>query len=111
YVFSRLEFGDANQIILQQLRGAVFGLALLIICARLDYHRWRTWSVPVFAVALAALVATHIPGIGHEQNGASRWIQIGSLPPITPSEFMKPAIIIYLAAWLSSRPDKVKRFT
>ena len=62
-------------------------------------------------VAVAGLLAVLLPGIGVEQNGARRWMQIGSLPPLQPSEFAKLAVAIYLAAWLASRASGIRHVT
>jgi cell division protein FtsW len=51
---------------------------------------------------LIVLVAVLI--FGKNVNGATRWIEIRGIP-IQPTEFLKPAIILFLASWLS-REDK-----
>jgi len=50
------------------------------------------------ALALLALV----PLIGHEVNGAVRWLVVGGLR-LQPSEFVKPGLIIVVAAALAGR--------
>jgi len=44
-----------------------------------------------------------VPGLGLERNGAQRWISLGPLPPLQPSEFAKLALIIYVSAWLAGK--------
>jgi cell division protein FtsW len=62
------------------------------------------------AAALIGLVAVLVPGIGVERNGATRWIAVGPLPPVQPSEFAKLALIVYVSAWLTSQKLEVKSF-
>ncbi|HEY8490770.1 MAG TPA: FtsW/RodA/SpoVE family cell cycle protein, partial [Dehalococcoidia bacterium] len=40
-----------------------------------------------------------------------RWIQLGPLPPIQPSEAVKLAMIIYIAAWLAAKGEHVRRWS
>jgi cell division protein FtsW len=70
---------------------------------------WQRLSSPIIWISLLLLAAVLIPGIGHEENGATRWIQIGSLPALQPSEFAKLAICIYVAAWLAAKGDEIRR--
>ena len=44
-----------------------------------------------------------------KRTARRRWIQIGSLPALQPSEFAKLAICIYVAAWLAAKGDEIKR--
>jgi cell division protein FtsW len=44
-------------------------------------------------------------------NGAQRWVAVGPLPPLQPSEFAKLAVLIYMAAWLAAKGDAVKDFS
>jgi cell division protein FtsW len=76
-----------------------------------NYHHLSRLSPLLMLIAVAGLVAVLLPSFGHEANGAQRWIQLGSLPPMQPSEFAKLAVIIYLAAWLAAKGDAVRDFS
>jgi cell division protein FtsW len=60
------------------------------------------------AVAVVSLILVMIPGIGTAVNGSQRWIKIGSITAIQPSEFVKLLVIIFLAGWLARRGDKLR---
>jgi len=104
-------FGDPRYFATRQLAGAAVGLITFVALARLDYRRLRTLSPIILLIAIVALVAVLMPGLGFEQNGAQRWIQFGSLPPLQPSEFAKFAVAIYVAAWLASRGPGIRHVT
>lgn len=104
-------FGDPRYFAVRQLTGAVVGLIAFVALARFDYQRLRTWSPLILLIAIIALIAVLMPGIGVEQNGARRWMQIGPLPPVQPSEFAKLAVAIYVAAWLASRGPAIRHVT
>ncbi len=109
FAISQELHGNTRFFALRQLIGAGIGLAAFLILARLDYRIWQRLSSPIIWVSLLLLAAVLIPGIGHEENGAQRWIQVGSLPALQPSEFAKLAICIYVAAWLAAKGDEIKR--
>ncbi len=51
---------------------------------------------------VALLAAVHVPGIGHEVNGARRWVSIGPIG-FQPSEIAKWAMVLVLAWYGAQR--------
>ena len=101
--------GETGFFAKRQLIGAALGGVAFVAFSLIDYRVWRRLSPLIILGALILLVAVLLPGIGFEQNGARRWIQVGSLPALQPSEFAKLALVIYIAAWLASKGDDIKR--
>ncbi len=109
FAISQELHGNTRYFAIRQLIGAGIGLGAFVLMSRIDYRIWQRLSSPIIWISLLLLAAVLIPGIGHEENGATRWIQIGSLPALQPSEFAKLAICIYVAAWLAAKGDEIKR--
>ena len=105
-----LAYDNANYFVLRQALWAAIGLGGMLVLMRLDYRWLRTISPLLMLAAIVALVAVLVPGIGLERNGAQRWITMGPLPPVQPSEFAKLALIIYVAAWLSGKGTYIRSF-
>ncbi|MGI8549407.1 MAG: putative lipid II flippase FtsW [Dehalococcoidia bacterium] len=105
------DFNNVNYFIVRQIAGAILGTGLLIFFARMDYHLLKQWSPLIMLAALIGLTVVLLPHLGVNSNGANRWIALGPLPPLEPSEFTKLAMVIYIAAWLSSKREAVKRFS
>ena len=110
YVFADLEYGDSLHFIKRQLIFCAIGIVGMLLVMRLDYQYLKYWSPFFMLLTLSALVAILVPNFGVESNGALRWLKIGPLPPIQPSEFAKLAVLIYMAAWLPSRGDSLRDF-
>ncbi len=72
---------------------------------------WPAAAMLVLALVLGALV--YVPGIGHSVGGYHRWIRIGPRQysiGFQPSELIKFALIVFLAAWLSRRGKNIRSF-
>jgi cell division protein FtsW len=106
-----LEFDDGHYFVVRQTMWAVLGMGLLLGLMRIDYRWLRAVSPLLMLGALLALTAVLVPGIGIERNGASRWIGLGPLPPLQPSEFAKLALIIYVSAWLAGKGTYIRSFS
>ncbi len=103
------EYNDMLYFLLRQAVGAAIGMALLLLLMRMDYHVLKPLSPFIVAGALVLLLAVLVPGLSQEQYGAARWLRLGPLPPLQPSEFAKLALVIGMAAWLSDprlRPQR-----
>ena len=81
------------------LRWLALGLVALVGCSLLPKDAARRLAVLLCGAMLAALLL--VPLIGHEVNGAKRWINLGF--SFQPSEFLKPAFAIGVAWVLSWR--------
>jgi cell division protein FtsW len=108
FALAMSEFNDPAYFIFRQLIFVIPGLMLMVLFWRIPYTVWRRLAFPGLIAALIALGVVLIPGLGVNVYGAQRWIYLGPLPAVQPSEFVKLAIIIYLAAWLADRPERVK---
>ncbi|MBO9596415.1 MAG: putative lipid II flippase FtsW, partial [Cohnella sp.] len=75
-----------------------------------EYTYWRKWAVPALLICFGMLIIVLIPGIGVVRGGARSWLGIGSFG-IQPSEFMKLAMILFLAKLLSERQNQITQFT
>ena len=96
-------FGSTNYFVIHQLtRGVLVGGVLLYILSKIDYHFYKKPALVAVAAGLLLLVLVKVPGIGFSANGATRWVDFGPIL-FQPSEFVKLALIVYLAAWSSSR--------
>lgn len=74
-------------------------------------YRWlKKMAVPLFILALLLLILVFVPGVGETKNGATRWINFHGIR-FQPGEFMKLAIIIFFAAWLSQNSQRAKSLT
>jgi cell division protein FtsW len=110
FALGELEYNDVTYFVVRQTVWTILGLAALLILMRTDYHTLRQVSPYLMAAAMVGLLAVLVPGIGVERNGSTRWIPLGPLPPVQPSEFAKLALIVYVSAWLTSHKREVKSF-
>ena len=100
-------YGEPYYYFLHQLLyGIIPGLICWGIFQNIDYRKWENWAFAAFIGTVILLVLVFIPGIGQTHKGASRWIELGPIN-FQPTEIAKLTVILYLAAWLSKRKDKI----
>ena len=96
--------GSSTSIFVQDhLRNVAIGLVAMFVMALIDYRFWKRLTVPLLAVTIGALVAVLI--FGDDTFGARRSLIGGRFQPGELAEF---TIIVYLAAWMGSRPRAVR---
>lgn len=105
------DYSNPNYFIVKQLIAAAIGLVLLLAALCIDYRWLRRYSPLIMLLSLLSLLAVLVPHVGVDSNGARRWLALGPLPPLEPSEFAKLAMIIYIAAWLSAKGEQIHDFS
>ena len=83
----------------RQLGWALVSFFALMYFKRLDYRRLNTpaWAFSGLGIVLGLLVMVYFFGTRH------RWFRFAGLGSFQPSEFAKPALIIFLAYFLDRR--------
>ena len=83
------------------------GVAVMIAMAMVPIWFWRNMAVVAYLVALLLLVAVELVGV--ERNGSQRWLDLRFMD-FQPSEMMKIALIMVLAAYYDWLPlNKVSK--
>ena len=104
------EGGVGYKYIIRQLAYVALGVILALVVYRgIPYYAWRykplwiAWGVSMVLLAL-------VPLIGTEIYGAKRWLGIGEVLTIQPSEFVKISLLLFTAKVIDSmRAGDVER--
>lgn len=70
-----------------------------------DYRLIQRWSPVMFLGLIGLLVLVLL--IGQRVHGSTRWLFSGS---VQPGELAKLVVVIYIADWLSGRPQEIRQF-
>lgn len=102
-VISQENRGNSFYYFLHQLiYGGLIGTIAFIVVQKIKYSFWSKVSLILFFVSLIFLGLVFVPNLGYSHAGAQRWLSVGFLS-FQPSEFLKLAFVIYLAAFLSKK--------
>ncbi len=100
--FSLAVYGEPMRMFNRQVLWLTLGLVIAYLLSRIDYHNWRTLSVPLMLATIGLLMAVLF--INEIRLGAVRTLLGGS---IQPSELAKVVTIIYLAVWMHSKREQM----
>ncbi|OIO39600.1 MAG: putative lipid II flippase FtsW [Candidatus Omnitrophica bacterium CG1_02_46_14] len=100
YALDRM--GDSAYFIKRHLAYLAVGTALAFWTASMDYGSLRKHALPILGIAIGLMVFVLIPHIGHSTGGARRWFKVLGFS-FQPSEFLKIALIFYMADYLERK--------
>jgi cell division protein FtsW len=95
---------EPYHFVVRQLIWAVVSFIVLMYFKKRDYRDLDTpaWAFSGLGIVLGALVLVYFA-----DPRAHRWFQIKGLGSFQPSEFAKPALILFLAYFVSRRGDVI----
>ncbi|MDD4900710.1 MAG: putative lipid II flippase FtsW [Patescibacteria group bacterium] len=97
---------DSYYILKHQLFGLGLGLMAFWFFLKVDYHVWRKYALWLLIFSIASLLLVFIPGLSARWGSARSWIDIFGFS-LQPSELVKITFLLYLAAWLEGRKNKL----
>lgn len=108
-VVAGTRFHDSWYFLKRQMAWLAGGLLIMHIVSRIEYTVWRKLAIPILGLTAVLLILVLIPSFGVSAKGARRWLRVGTLH-IQPAEIVKLVSVIYLAAYLARKNDKISQF-
>ena len=105
YAFDR--FDDPYLFVRKHNIALGIGCLGCLVALTLPSTVFRQLAYPALIVALIGLCLVFLPGLSHGE--VQRWLSFGSLN-FQPSEFAKGAVVLYLAATLTKKADRIHSF-
>lgn len=93
-------YSSDSRLAFQQGLFALIGLSLYWALSSLDFEAYKEYTTYLYLLVLILLVVVFV--LGFETRGSTRWIPLGVVQ-LQPSEFAKPALILFLAKFWSNR--------
>jgi cell division protein FtsW len=102
-VVAELKFHSSSHFLVRQLGWAVISFCVLMYFKKLDYRLLRTpgWAFGPLGIVLLALVSVYFL-----DSRNHRWFRVAGMS-LQPSEFAKPALIIFLAFFIAYRQTEI----
>ncbi len=91
-----------SSLVIRQLVSFVIGCVVMLSIAQVPPKIYQAFSPWFYALGLLSLIAVVL--FGEVRMGAQRWIDIPGFGSVQPSEFMKLAMPMMTAWFLSARP-------
>jgi len=108
YYSSISETGDPYAYLKDDIKWAVFGAALMLVTALLDYHIYNRFAPFLLILSLVLLGLLFTP-LGVTRNFATRWLGVGGFT-LMPGEIAKICAILFVAWFLSKNPKRIRSF-
>jgi cell division protein FtsW len=90
--------------------GVIPGFIIFYVLQIIPYTYIKKFSSIFFVFSILLNILVIVPGIGITQKGASRWLDIGFIS-IQPSEFLKLALVMCFAMFLTNIGRKINKFS
>ena len=103
---AELNYGNKFFFMIKQIIGCVGGLISMTLFTMLDYRRLHKLRFVLIILSAVLLALVLIPGVGMENYGARRWLNLGFMT-LQSSEVAKICFVIYAAAYMSKNYEKM----
>ena len=90
----------------RQMMFVLFALLCSVVIRYMPLSWFRYLAIPIVLVCLALMGMTLFTSYGQERLGSRRWLQIGNLPSLQPSELVKAGTILLFALCFSKKKEE-----
>lgn len=106
---AEVNYGNEYYYMYKQIIGAILGFSAMFVLSVIDYHILIKFRYIILAISYVLLVLVFVPGIGVENYGAKRWINLPFFT-IQASEIAKFGFIVFSAAYMAKNYKKMNTF-
>ena len=105
YYTASIKFNDSAWYLKKQIIATALSVVALVFFIVIDYRVWKKYTWIIYIISNLLILAVMSP-IGMEANGARRWLNLKVIT-VQPAEIAKIAVIILMAAVLSSNIKRI----
>jgi cell division protein FtsW len=98
---------DSMYYLKKQGMFAAAGIFVMAFIIRTDYHKLKKFTNPLMGLTVILLIVVFFT---EPVNGAQRWIPLGPLGNLQPSEIAKYVVVLYMAKSIEYKGEKIKSF-
>jgi len=103
-----LNDGDPLGLAVRQGAYALVGLGAYAVMVRMPPESLRRLARPALAISVVLLLVVLVPSIGMSVNGSRRWISLGGIGQLQPSELAKVAVALWLAGYVAANAGRLR---
>lgn len=103
-----LSESSPTELLARQAVFALIGVGAFLVFRRVSPERLARLGTPFLLGTGVLLALVLIPGMGSTVNGSQRWISIGGLFQLQPSELAKLAVILWIAQAVARDPRSLR---
>ena len=107
YYYAETQKDNGLFYVQKQLLFIAIAIPLMLAITRMDYRLLLKFRIPEIMLGASIVLLILVLIFGKTTNGAKRWLEIGSLS-VQPSEVAKFGLIVYMAAFMPSKPNLMK---
>jgi cell division protein FtsW len=104
-VMAKESYGSPYEFLVKQLIWAVVGLATMVVAMKVDYKRLQHPALVFLLLGGTTLLLISVFFLDRA-HGTHRWFRLGPVS-LQPSEFAKPALILFLAWFLENKTKRM----
>lgn len=93
-------FGDSWHFVMRQLEWAAVGIVVMMALKRTDYRKFKDPAVAFGAIGVVIMLLIAVYFLDWKSH---RWLRLGGSFGVQPSELAKPALVIFLAFFVTWR--------
>ncbi len=103
-VMADLRYHSSLHFVVRQVAWAIGSFAVLMYLKARDYRRLQdpSWAFTFLGLNLTLLAVVYF--LDPKQH---RWFRLGGIGSVQPSEFAKPALVLFLAYFITRRTDRI----
>ena len=95
----------------RQMMFVLFALLCSVVIRFMPLSWFHYLAIPIVLVCLALMAMTLFTSYGQERLGSRRWLQVGSLPSLQPSELVKVGTILLFALCFNKSKEEASFFS
>lgn len=94
----------------RQLMFAIIGIPMMLIASQMRQRTWMVVATPFLALTFVLQILVVATPLGVDVKGNQNWLKLGPLPQFQPSEWIKVALVIWIAMFITRKAHVMEDF-